>query len=102
MYTVDGRVLGTESSVAPAADENVRLILKPDGRAPVVVELAPGWYLDRRGLHFSEQERLQVEGHREGHGNASPFVVRRIRRGGEVVDLRDETGQPHWTNDRSP
>jgi hypothetical protein len=95
VYTVDGRVLGTESTAPPAADASVRLILQPDGQAPMVVEMAPGWYLDRRGLHFSEQERLSVDGRREGPD--SSFVARRVRQGELIVDLRDDNGQPLWT-----
>ena len=97
VYTVDGRVLGTESGHPVSTETSVRLILQPDGEAPVTVDLAPGWYLDQRGIHFSEQERLQVEGYREQRENDSRFVVRRVRRNDQILDLRDEAGRPYWT-----
>jgi hypothetical protein len=97
VYTVDGRVLGTDARHPPSPETNVRLILQPDGEAPIVVDLAPGWYLDQRGIHFSEQERLQVEGYREQREDDSRFVVRRVRRKDQVLELRDEAGRPYWT-----
>jgi hypothetical protein len=90
VYTVDGRVLGTDTGSAPSPDTTVRVILQPDGAKPIVVELAPGWYLDRRGLHFSERQRLQIEGHREGTGDNGTFVAR--------FELRDESGAPVWSS----
>jgi hypothetical protein len=91
-------VLGTDSGNPPSAETNVRLTIQPEGRAAVVVELAPGWYLDRRGLRFSEQDRLQVDVYRDGQEGDAPFVATRVRRGDRVVDLRDESGKPSWSS----
>jgi len=74
----------------------VRLVVQPDGAQPVTVELAPGWYLDKQGLHFSERDRVHVEGRREERDGKSVLVVRRVGAPENGVVLRNELDRPTW------
>jgi hypothetical protein len=84
---------------APASDPDayVRLVVQTEGRALVHVELAPGWYLDERGLRFSKEEPISIEGERQEKGGQEVIVARRIRSQSATVELRDEEGRPVWT-----
>lgn len=97
VWTVDGRVLGVERSVPDSPATYVSIVVQPDREQPVRVELAPGWYLDRRGLRFSEADRVQVEGRRERRDGGAVVVARRIRTSAGVVELRDADERPAWT-----
>ena len=94
--SLDGSVLGVDH-VAPAdrLASGVRLRLQPGGASPVVVDLAPDWYLDRHGLRFARSERVRVEGSRRG---SEPVIyATRVTKDGKTVELRDPTsGQPLW------
>ena len=73
--------------------QGLRVTLKPEGRPLVVVDLAPGWYLKQQGLHFSERDRLSVEG---ASGSGDPVQARSVTKGAVTVRLRDAAGRPFW------
>jgi len=60
------------------------------------VRLAPGWYLDQKGLHFSPSERVEVRGVRMEVQGEPALVAEQIKKGGKVVRIRDERGRPLW------
>jgi hypothetical protein len=96
VYTADGRVLGVEHMNPDEPTAFVRLTLDLRGQSPVHVELAPGWYLDERGLAFRPNERVVVEGKKVTRAGAAWIVARRVRRDGATFDLRDEDYRPLW------
>jgi len=96
VYTADGRVLGVEHGPSDSPATTVSIVIQPDGAAPVHVELAPGWYLDRRGIHFSEQDRVHVEGRRDDRSGSTVVVARRIRKDGSTIELRNDADEPTW------
>jgi len=93
--TVNGSVVGIEQrTLAEQMAQGVRVRIQPAGSPLVVVDLAPGWYLDQQGLRFSERDRLTVEGSaatREG-----VLRAQRVRKGTVIVRLRDEQGRRYW------
>lgn len=97
VWTVDGRVLGVERSVPDSPATYVSIVVQNDRDETFRVELAPGWYLDRQGLRFSEEDRVQVEGRRESRDGGTVIVARRIRSGASVIELRDADERPAWT-----
>lgn len=102
----DGKVLGadgvpTEQRLA----ENVHLTVAPtvvtSGGETLVgvevsVQLAPGWYMDERGLRFEQNSEVHVEGPFRREGGKIIVYATRVGRGTQVVQLRDEKGQPLW------
>jgi hypothetical protein len=102
----DGKILGADD-VAPEQrlGENVHLTVAPTvvtsgGETLVGVEvsvhLAPGWYLDERGLRFERNSELHVEGPFRREGNKITVYATRVGKGTQVVELRDEKGRPLW------
>ena len=97
VYTAaDGRVLGVERASPEQPATYVAIVFQADGKEPIRIELAPGWYLEERGLHFTPQDRVHVEGKTEARPGGSVLVVRRIEKDGKVLELRDESGRPAW------
>lgn len=92
---LDGEVLGVDR--VPPGDRlssGVRMRVQTSERSPIVVDLAPDWYLDRQGLHFGRAERVTVEGVRQG---GSVIYATRVTKGGRTIELRDpKTGAPLW------
>lgn len=102
----DGRILGADG-VPPEQRlaENVQLTVTPTvvtsgGETlvgvEVAVQLAPGWYLDERGLRFERNAELHVEGPYRWEGGKITVYATRVGKGAQVVELRDEKGQPLW------
>jgi hypothetical protein len=92
-YSVDGRVMGVDE-VPPEQSlaQTVRITITTDDK-PVVVELAPGWVLDERGLHFGREDRVEVQGKLREDGSVLAHQVR--SRNAQTV-LRTDDGSPTW------
>lgn len=94
----DGEVIGVDRT--PPEDSlgrTVRLVLRPRDAEPITVELAPGWYLEEKGLAVSTNERVRVRGRRTAAAGGGPTVVAwevETQRGS--WQLRDEQGRPIW------
>ncbi len=103
----DGTVLGAdgvppEQRVAEDVHVTVTPTLVTSGGETLVgvevaVQLAPGWFLDERGLRFERNNEVHVEGayRREG-GKIIVLATRVGKKGTPVVELRDEQGKPLW------
>lgn len=73
----------------------IHLRVVADGR-DWEVHLAPAWFLERRKWTFSKDEEVIVTGARAGSGEGEYLIAREVKRGGEVMVLRDATGLPQW------
>jgi hypothetical protein len=103
LTTADGEVLGVDRrDPAYELSEGLRVELRNDARQPVVVRLAPGWYLDERGIAYGPRERLTVRGRREVRQGSSEIVVTEVRQNGRWVPLRDSAGRPLWRETDQP
>jgi hypothetical protein len=93
--SVDGTVVGVDQrSPGEQLAGGLRVTLQPEGQPKVLIDLAPGWFLDQHGLHFSEKDRLSVEG---SSRVGDPVVVAtRVTKGTTSVTLRDAAGHPLW------
>lgn len=93
--TIDGTVIGVDNR--PPEEQlarGLRVIVQPEGQPKVLVELAPGWYLNRQGLHFSERDRLSIEG--RSNAGDPVFLASRVTKGKVSIQLRDASGRPLW------
>lgn len=91
---IAGTIVGVDNvSTEDQLARGLRVTVQ-DGERKVLVDLAPGWYLNQRGLHFSERDRLSIE----GRTNASDPVIAatRVTKGTTSVELRDDAGRPLW------
>ncbi len=95
--SLEGEVLGVDHTApADSLASGTRVELRPSGNHSVVVDLAPGWYLDEQGIRYSRTDRVQVEGmYIEGRGR-TVLYANRVTQGGRTVELRDIQGRPLW------
>jgi hypothetical protein len=109
--TIDGEVIGVDRTPPEQhLQRSLRLTLRAGRSAsagdrtgsgdpdPIVVELAPQWYLEENGLRFVPNDRLVVEGTRTQEG---VLEARRVRKGPTSLELRNEAGKPVWRAPRS-
>jgi hypothetical protein len=93
--TIDGIIVGVDNrSPEEQLERGLRVTVKPEGESKVLVDLAPGWYLNRQGLHFSERDRLSIQGISSA---GDPVVLAsRVTKGTTSVRPRDAAGHPLW------
>jgi hypothetical protein len=99
VVSADGEVVGADRMpVSDRMDSNVVLSVRDDESEPLAVELAPGWYLDERGLQFQPGERVQVLGTPAPTASPARRVITawEIRTPERSIQLRDASGRPLW------
>lgn len=60
------------------------------------VHLGPAWYLDHQDFQFSTGDELVITGSRILYAERPAIIATKIERNGEVLELRDKEGFPHW------
>lgn len=61
-----------------------------------VVHLGPAWYVDHQRTRVAKGDTIEVEGSRVTFGGSPVMLATRVRKGDEVLRLRDDAGVPAW------
>jgi len=93
---LQGVVLSVERPGPDDSRAYVHVVLAPADEQPIRLALAPGWFLDQKGIRYDPHERLTVEGQRVVEGGKSTVVVRQVRQDDKSYVLRDEQDRPAW------
>jgi hypothetical protein len=74
----------------------IHVELKTD-EGNVDVHLGPAWYLDRQDTRIQKGDRIEVKGSRVTVGGKPALIAAEVRKGDELLKLRDEQGIPVWS-----
>lgn len=97
--TLSGKVMAVNRHAAKKAGrpERVTLALQTD-QGVVKVNLGPANYLDQQTLKPAVGDQVEVKGVKVNRPKASIFIAGEVRKGDQVLKLRDDaTGRPLWT-----
>ncbi|MEW6657423.1 MAG: DNA-binding protein [Thermodesulfobacteriota bacterium] len=81
--------------------ERAQLTLKTP-KETLTVYLGPGWFLEKQGLKIGNLDQVQVTGSRILVQGQPALLAGEVRKGEQVLKLRDEQGQPLWRGSRNP
>ena len=62
----------------------------------LTVYLGPGWYVEKQGMKIAALDQVQVTGSRIMIQGKPALIAKEIRKGSQVLKLRNEQGQPLW------
>lgn len=93
--TVRGEVLEVQRIDGPRGQSGVHAIVAV-GAEKLPVLLGPAFYVDAQELKLAKGDRIEVLGSRVTIRGAPALVAQEIRRGDQVLKLRDEQGLPRW------
>ncbi len=74
----------------------IHIILKTD-ETTVPVHLGPGWYIENQDITIERNDKVKVIGSRITFDGKPAIIAAKIRKGDEVLMLRDENGIPAWS-----
>lgn len=97
VVTVSGTVAAVNRSTPKRANvqPNVRLTLQtPQG--PINVQLGPAAYVEQQPVWIAPGDLVEVTGSQVTKGRRSRIIAGQVRKGNQVLQLRDETGRPLW------
>ena len=100
--TVSGEVVSVTKMVPmEGMSYGVHLALKTE-KETLSVHLGPGWYLENQDVIIEPKDKIEVKGSRVTFKGKPVIIAAEVKRGSEVLKLRDETGFPVWAGWRSP
>lgn len=94
--TVQGTVRSVDvqaSQYGPGAGVHLTLDL---GETVLAVHLGPTWFLDAQDEQVRPGDAVRVVGSRVVLGGRPALIARELRRGDDVLVLRDAAGLPAW------
>ena len=91
--TISGEV--TSVNQMPGMAAGVHLLLKTD-KETVTVVLGPSAYLDQQGMKIAAGDKVEVTGSRVASRQGALIVAGELRKGDQVLKLRDAQGVPLW------
>ncbi|MFO1500046.1 MAG: hypothetical protein U1G07_16920 [Verrucomicrobiota bacterium] len=96
MATVTGEVVRLERTAdTNSAGAGVHLHLKVK-EGTLLVLLGPSWYLDNQAVRVNTSDKISVKGVRTTLDGQTAIIAAEVRKGDDVLILRDENGFPRW------
>jgi hypothetical protein len=94
--TIEGKVLSIEKTTpAKGGGYGIHLTLQTD-KEMVAVHLGPAWYIDKQTPHIEANDTITVTGSRVTVGGKPAIIAAQVKKGNEILKLRDENGIPSW------
>ncbi len=95
--TVKGEVAAVEK-VTPmkGMQYGIHLMVKTD-KETVPVHLGPAWFIERQDIRIEKGDRIEVKGSRVTIGGKPAIIAAEVKKGENVLILRDSGGVPVWS-----
>jgi hypothetical protein len=63
----------------------------------VSVHLGPSWYLENQDVKIDTKDRVEVKGARTTFAGKPAMIAAEVKKGDEILKLRDDSGFPVWS-----
>lgn len=94
--TISGEVISVDM-ITPmkGMSQGVHLTSKID-KETISVHLGPWWYIENRDIRIEPKDKIEVAGSRITYQGKPAIIAAKVKKGDEVLKLRDENGLPVW------
>lgn len=75
--------------------KGIHMTLKTE-KETVPVHLGPEWFLEKQDAAVAKEDRVEVTGSRVTFDGKPAIIAAEVKKGGEVLKLRDSNGVPVW------
>ena len=95
--TVKGEVAAVEK-VTPmkGMQYGIHLMVKTD-KETIPVHLGPAWFIEHQDIRIEKGDRIEVKGSRVTIGGKPAIIAAEVKKGENVLILRDSGGVPVWS-----
>ena len=97
--TISGEVLAVNEVQQGRRGTGMHAEVK-SGTDVVDVHLGPSWYLDRQKTKIAKGDTVEVTGSKVTLQGKPALLAQTVKKGAEVLSLRDATGVPAWAGPR--
>ena len=74
----------------------VHLMVKTD-KETISVHLGPAWHIPRQDMKIVPGEKVEISGSRITFQGQPAIIATEVKKGTEILKLRDENGFPVWS-----
>ncbi|HEY7251426.1 MAG TPA: DNA-binding protein [Methylomirabilota bacterium] len=94
--TVSGEVMKVDR-ITPmrGMSSGVHLVVRTD-KGEVSVHLGPQWYLENQDIRIEPKDMVEIKGSRVTIQGQPALIAAEVKKGDQVLKLRDEAGIPMW------
>jgi hypothetical protein len=94
--TIEGTVLSMEKTAPPKnRGYGIHLMLQTS-KETIPVHLGPSWYMDKQTPKIEANDMITVTGSRVTIDGKPAIIAAQVKKGNEILKLRDENGIPAW------
>ena len=94
--TLRGEVLAVERfTPGKGMSAGVHLTLKTE-KETIPVHLGPSWFIDNQDSKIEARDKIEVKGSRINFEGKPAIIAAEVKKGDEVLKLRDDAGVPAW------
>jgi hypothetical protein len=94
--TLSGEVVSVDKfTPGKRMSYGVHFTLKTEKEA-ISVHLGPSWYMEKQGMAFAQGDKVEVTGSRITYEGQPTIIAGEVRKGGQILKLRDAAGVPAW------
>lgn len=101
VMTVAGEVTGVEKYTPGRGGSayGLRLTLKTDKETLPVI-LGPAWYIEQQHFAIAPKDQVEVKGSHLLIQGQPTLIAQEVKKGDQVLKMRDDKGVPVWTGPR--
>jgi len=94
--TVEGIVTGVQRFIpGRGMSAGVRLLVRV-GLDIIEVHLGPEWYVENQDITIQPKDQVEVKGSRVSFRGQAAIIASEVKKGDDVLRMRDENGFPAW------
>ena len=99
--TISGEVESVSTFTPGKGISNgVHIKVKTD-KETISAHLVPFWYIDNQEIKISTGDKVEVTGSKVTFDGSPAIIAKDVRKGDQVLTLRDENGLPYWSGWRN-
>ena len=93
--TIQGNVVSVEKTPSKGRSYGVHLTLQTE-KETISVHLGPGWYVEKQTPRIEPNDTVTITGSRVTVGGKRAIIAAQVKKGKDILKLRDENGIPMW------
>ena len=74
----------------------IHITVKTD-KETIDVHLGPGWFIENQDIQIAPKDKIEVKGSRITFEGKPAIIAAEIKKGDDILKLRDENGFPVWS-----
>jgi hypothetical protein len=94
--TISGEVVSVDK-IEPTKGMyyGIHLVVKT-AKESISVHLGPGWYIENQDVKIEPKDKVEIKGSRVTFDGKPAIIAAEIKKGNDILKLRDENGFPVW------